>query len=392
MKVAVVTAFPRNPDSPRGGVEAVSVNLVRGLSAYPGVEIHVVTMDRISAPAVSTWSGATIHRIPRAGLSTLTEALGSGRRAITRYVLGLSPDLVHAHDTYGLMLTGLPIPKVLTIHGFIYRDTLISRTRFAWMRSQVWRWFETRAWADQQHIISISPYVRERLSGRITGTIHDIDNPISETFFDVARRERKGILFSAAVISPRKNTLALIEAFGLIAQKHPEATLRLAGPVVDEAYGQAVKKRIRELQLETRVELLGSIPSEQVRAELAASSGFVLVSLEENSPMGIEEAMAVGVPVVTSNRCGMPYMVSHGETGFLVEPSDWRGIAARLDQLLCDDGLRARMGRQARIAAEQRFHPGVVARRTYELYREMLGEAPAVAGPVSISEEQRCRT
>jgi glycosyltransferase involved in cell wall biosynthesis len=86
--------------------------------------------------------------------------------------------------------------------------------------------------------------------------------------------------------------------------------------------------------------------------------------------MGIEEAMAVGVPVVASNRCGMPYMVRHGETGYLVDPLDPEAIAGRLGQLLVDAGLRERMGEASRLLARERYHPAAVAARTRQVYFE----------------------
>jgi glycosyltransferase involved in cell wall biosynthesis len=86
--------------------------------------------------------------------------------------------------------------------------------------------------------------------------------------------------------------------------------------------------------------------------------------------MGIAEAMAAGVPVVASDRCGMPYMVRHGETGFLVDPLDVEELASRLAALLSDAGRRRRMGEHAHALARERFHPGVVARRTLEVYRD----------------------
>ena len=109
---------------------------------------------------------------------------------------------------------------------------------------------------------------------------------------------------------------------------------------------------------------------ERIREELSQASVFALVSLEENSPMGIEEAMAAGVPVVTSNRCGMPYMVRHGESGFLVDPNDPVDIAYRLESILGDDVLREAMGKRSKTIAEDRFHPRIVARRTREVYLE----------------------
>jgi glycosyltransferase involved in cell wall biosynthesis len=90
--------------------------------------------------------------------------------------------------------------------------------------------------------------------------------------------------------------------------------------------------------------------------------------------MGIEEAMAAGVPVVTSNRCGMPYMVRDGESGFLVDPNNLDDIAQRLRQLLANDELRRSMGAKGREIALDRFHPAKVAARTREVYLRAIND------------------
>ena len=88
--------------------------------------------------------------------------------------------------------------------------------------------------------------------------------------------------------------------------------------------------------------------------------------------MGIAEAMAGGLPILTSNRCGMPYMVRHGESGFLVDPRESADIARHLDQLLAGDTVCRRMGEQARAASERLFHPDRVAERTMAVYRRAM--------------------
>jgi glycosyltransferase involved in cell wall biosynthesis len=386
VKVAIVTHFPENPAAPRGGVEAVSVTLARALGAVDDLELHVVTTTPQSArPIVTTWDSVAVHRLPRLGRRTLSSAVGVGRRQVCGYLRALAPDVVHAHDTYGLMLKGFPLPRVFTIHGFIYGDTAVSGERLAWLRSQVWRRLETSGWADQPHIISISPYVRERLTGIARGVIHDIDNPIAESFFGIARREQRGVIFSAALICPRKNTLRLIDAFARVRAAGVDAELRLAGAVTDAEYGRRVEARIRHYGLAEHVTQLGAIPSDQIGVELSRASVFALVSLEENAPMGVAEAMAVGVPVVTSNRCGMPYMIRSGETGFLVNPLDPDDIARRLRTVLAEGALREAMGDAARAIAQQRFHPAGVARRTRDVYEEAIR---TLKGP---SEGSPCR-
>jgi glycosyltransferase involved in cell wall biosynthesis len=380
VRVAIVTAFPEDPNTPRGGVEAVSVNLVQALSRHTDLELHVVTTDRsCSSPAHRIWNGIAVHRLPWVGRSTLGGAIGPARRRVSEYIRVLAPDVVHAHDTYGLMIKGLALPRVFTVHGFIYADTLVSGERWAWLRSRIWRSVERSGWADHPHIISISPYVRERLGGVAAGEIHDIDNAIAEDFFGVPRHAKAGCIFSAGAICPRKNTLALIDALAQLAASGVEAQLRLAGDIIEPRYGRLIEQRMREHGLEHRVTLLGRITTARVVEELSAASVFALASLEENAPMSIEEAMAAGVPVVTSNRCGMPYMVEDGKSGFLVDPNDPRDIAARLRRVLEDRELRVKMGARSREIARDRFHPDAVAQATRQVYIRAIDTARAGA-------------
>jgi glycosyltransferase involved in cell wall biosynthesis len=379
-KVALVTWFPRNPDAPRGGVESVSVILARALADRADFEVHVVSVDRdVLAPVLCSWKGVIIHYLPRGEGRLLPFAVGRGRQMIHDYINRLQPDVVHAHDTFGITTRGLRLPRVFTIHGFIHEDTLYAGGLKAKARARLWKRAEVAAWAEQPHIISISPYVRERLGGIARGVIHDIENPVAEGYFNVSRAEEIGLVFSAASICHRKNTLGLVQAFSKIASRHPSARLRLAGGVTEPAYAERLGRFIQGAGLQERVELLGSISAAQVRAELSRASVFALVSFEEGAPMGIAEAMAAGVPLVASNRCGMPYMVQDRQTGFLVEPGESGEIADCLSHLLTDDSLRLQMGASARDAAARKFHPDRVVQRTVEVYETAIAGCRKIA-------------
>jgi len=374
MRVVLVTHFPSQPESPQGGVEAVSVVLANALAALPDMEIHVVSLDTtIKNSVISTLkSGVIVHRVPAPKGSMLLNSIWVWKKIIWRYLDGLSPDIVHAHDTYGIMVKGLDCPRIVTIHGFIHTDILVSGKRLAWLKSRIWRVVEMSSWADHPHIISINPYVRERLAPFVSGDIHDIENPIDECFFNSTAEEIKGIIFSSAVISPRKNTLALINAFDLLLEEFPDVELRLAGPVTDREYGCRVIDRIQQGRLAGKVSLLGQIDRPQILQELARASIFALVSLEESAPLGIAEAMAVGVPVVTSDRCGMPYMLDHGKNGCLVDPLSPEDICSRLKALLTNEDLRAEMGYNGMKSALNNFNPGVVAEKTKQVYQAVI--------------------
>jgi glycosyltransferase involved in cell wall biosynthesis len=172
-----------------------------------------------------------------------------------------------------------------------------------------------------------------------------------------------------------------VEALAQVRAAGIDAELRLAGSVGHAGYAQQLEALIGARGLHAHVTLLGRLGVEQVQRELAAASVFALVSLEENSPMGIEEAMAAGVPIVTSNRCGMPYMVHDGETGFLVDPHDSDDIARRIGLLLADADLRRVMGARARQVALDRFHPARIAQKTVDVYRRAIRDHERRANP-----------
>jgi glycosyltransferase involved in cell wall biosynthesis len=371
LKIVLATSYPADPQQPRGGVEAVSVVLAKALAAIADLDVHVVTADAACrGVTTSVVGGATVHRLPWLARRILLGARGRDGQRVRRYITEqLKPDVIHAHDVYGVMLRGLDTPRILTIHGFIHADTLVAGQRWRRIRARLWQSVEHATWADFPRIVSISPYVRERLAGIARGVIHDIDNPIAEHFFDTSRVDEGARIFCAAAVCNRKNTLGLIEAFALLRSRGVDATLRIAGPHPEPAYAELVRARIRQLELSSQVTMLPSLSAADVALELAAASVAALVSLEENAPLMIAEAMAIGVPVVTSNRCGMPYMVSDGETGFLVNPFDPVDIADRLETLMRDSALRRAFGARAREIARERFHPAVVARRTRDIYQ-----------------------
>ena len=378
MRVAMAIAFPDDPLRPSGGVEAVGVSLIAGLAALRGLDVHVVTTDRnCRATSVSQWRGATVHRLAWAGGKVLTHALGPGRRQVQGYIRRLAPDVTHAHDVFGLMVQSMPGPRVFTPHGVIHIDTRLRGGPMAYLRSLAWQWAETAAWADQRHIVAISPHVRDDFRRRVHADIHVIDNPVAAEFFDIQRNEQPGDIFSAATLSQAKNTLGLLEAFALLVADGYDAHLRLAGGYLRADYHVAVCDFIRTRGLEQRVTLLGSIPAARVREELSRASVFALASLQESAPMCVAEAMAAGLPVVAPNIAGLPHMICDTVSGYLVNPRDKHDIARRLGEVIGDADRRQKMGQAGRDIARQRFDPARVAARTRDVYQQALADYAA---------------
>jgi UDP-glucose:(heptosyl)LPS alpha-1,3-glucosyltransferase len=123
----------------------------------------------------------------------------------------------------------------------------------------------------------------------------------------------------------------------------------------------------RSLGVESRVRFVGSVSD--VRPYHAASDSFVLATLYDPFPNAAIEAMASGLPVVTTPKCGAAEMVLDGETGFVRDALDVEGIAAAMEKL--DPATASRMGARAREAVSS-LTPQSMAQQYLALYRRLL--------------------
>ena len=219
----------------------------------------------------------------------------------------------------------------------------------------------------------IGDYVERVLPDMKARKVWRIDNPIADSFFEVARAPEAGRIFCCGRIMPRKNIIGLLDAFSAVARLAPESRLRIAGSA-EPGYLLACKRRIESLGLESRVHFLGNLSVKDVQAELSKASCFVLPSFQETAPLSIAEAMAAGVPVVASDVGGIPGMVEHGRTGLLVDPHDVTAIGDAISRIISDVPLARSMGLLAADAVRKRFMASVVAEKTVQVYREILGQ------------------
>lgn len=374
MKIVIQSRFPDDVDSPRGGVETATLGLVRGLLSINAGDIHLVTMEReIKQPKIESIMGITVHRLPRSRCPLFLDLIsGPGRRMLESYIRSLNPDIVHFHETYGLSCEIPEIPKVMTIHGFDSLNVVTEEKAFWRLRSAIWQRLEKHYIKNLKHIISITQYVRDEIEQLTDAEIYDIDNAIAARYFDLEHNAQAGKIFFAGWLNPRKNALGLIKAFIKVINNGSDAELRLAGEPKVARYVEKIKSLISDNNLQDKVKLLGRISQTQVQKELSEASVFVLPSYQENAPMAIAEAMAVGVPVISSNVCGMPYMLDDNRTGFLVDPDDSDALAEKIINLLEDKDLSTDISKNGREEAFKRYHPDSVANKTIAVYQKLI--------------------
>jgi glycosyltransferase involved in cell wall biosynthesis len=129
---------------------------------------------------------------------------------------------------------------------------------------------------------------------------------------------------------------------------------------------------IEDLNLKPEVELLGSLPSAEVLQRLRSADLFVLSSHAEGISNATLEAMASGLPVVTTNAGGMPEAVRDGIDGYVVPVRDINAMADRLKKLLTDSAQRERMGLSARSRAEAEFSLSRQAEVFEQMYQTVI--------------------
>jgi glycosyltransferase involved in cell wall biosynthesis len=161
---------------------------------------------------------------------------------------------------------------------------------------------------------------------------------------------RTHVIGTIARLSPEKNMEVLLQAARLVIEKEPEVVFMIAGDGPERAKYENLAE---ELGLGTHVRFLGM--RRDVPALLSTFDIAVLSSREEVFPMFLLEAMASGLPVVSTRVGSIEEIVEHGKTGFLVEKGDHADLASRILALLENPELAREMGERGRMRVERQF-------------------------------------
>ena len=183
--------------------------------------------------------------------------------------------------------------------------------------------------------------------------------------------EKEKIIISMGRLDPFKQNALLVEAFAHLASGFPEWKLEIWG---DGPEKQRLEKQVHAYGLKDRVRLPGTTEHPEIHYKKAQI--FCIPSQFEGFGLSTTEAMTMRLPVVGFAECsGTNQIVKHGRTGLLAEHMASRSLAECLRQLMSDENLRAAMGKQGQIEAQQ-FTPS----RVYDAWEELLKETAACEG------------
>lgn len=187
-------------------------------------------------------------------------------------------------------------------------------------------------------------------------------------------------------VDRRKGALDLLDAFAILLRDGRNLRLVVSGIGPDS---EAVAARVGELGLADHVELPGYAAYDDAPGAYRRADIFLSPTYAEGFSNTILEAMACGLPIVSTRAVGVVDCLRDGENGLLVEPGDAPATAAATARLLDDAALRARLATRAREEVRELYAWPVIAGRIEAVYRELLGRAPdnrwVVDGPPDLS-------
>ena len=317
--------------------------------------------ERFEVLHLDTSDRRDVANIGRLDLGNVQLALVHGTRFM-RLLARSQMDVVYAplsQNTLGFLRDALflvpalaaGVPVVLHLHGGRYGEFVRSAPVPV-------RGLARSIFKRASRVIVLGETLRGMLRGLVAdGQISVVPNGVADAA--VAPRESAGgarmrIIFVGNLI-PSKGYTELLDAVQTLLDEGMDVDVTFAGGVADAAVHGKALAGVR--YGEDRVRFAGSVDA-HVRAELLAASDVLVLPSHygnEAHPLVLLEAMAAGLPVVSTRHAAIPEIVVDGATGLLIEPRDTAGLAAALRRLAQRPDERLAMGRAARRRYEERF-------------------------------------
>ena len=233
----------------------------------------------------------------------------------------------------------LNIPLVVHFHGSdISVNSVIEKNQ---------QYFSL--WKNASHIIVVSHVMRRKvieLGCPIDKVVYSPCGPMEE-FYKIDPYYEGKVLVSIGRFVNKKAPQNTIFAFSKVLKDHPDAILKIAG---DGPLLEVCRSLIQYLSLHNSVHLLGVLNRSEIIELLSSARAFVLHSVTANNgdmegtPVSIMEAAASSLPIISTKHGGIPDVIDHALSGYLVEEHDISNMAKHIHHVLSDSNLARSMG------------------------------------------------
>ena len=363
------------PPGRHGGVGSFTQTLSRALSAR-GHQVSVVGIYPPERQGEEDDQGVRVLRLAHASLP------GSGflvnglklRQTLARLQREAPIDILEGPENgLALIPADFPASKIIRMNGGhrFFAKTLGNPT-------SPWRgWLEQRAFARADQLCEVSKYVAETTRELLHLGQRDIEilpNPVDIELFRPRPgiAEERGLILFVGTVCEKKGVRQLVQAMPRIVALAPEAKLWIAGrDWHDPQTGASFIEQLRGLippDLTERIIFKGPVEHALLPELIAQASVCVYPSHMEALPLAWLEGLAMGKAVVASETGPGAEVVEDGDSGLLCNPYEPDSIADKIIELLKNDDLRRRLGKQARLRAVNHFSIDKLVGRNEEFY------------------------
>ena len=347
-----------------GGQAVQAVRLIEGLRGEPSLAVEFLPVNPRLPGALRGLQSIKYVRTVTTSLAYWASLLRAVRRA----------DVVHAFSASYFSFLLAPVPALAAAK--VYGKKAVLNYHSGEAEDHLRRWPLTAAPLARRFDLIAVP------SGYLVEVFARFGLPARAVFnhVDAARfrfRERaplRPVFLSNRNLEPHYNVGCALRAFAAVQRRHADARLTVAG---DGSQRAELERLARELDLRN-VEFVGLVAPERMPELYDAADIFLNASDVDNMPLSIIEAFAAGLPVVTTDAGGIPYVVSDGETGLLAPRGAADALASCALRLLGEADLARRVAAQARAECAK-YSWESVRGEWVKLYAELAGE-PAGSG------------
>lgn len=371
-----------------GGLERYVDEVARGLHRQHDWRVVVLTTSESDKDEQEVHHGCTVYRLRVGHKISNTPFSFHWLRAVRRVLREVQPDIVNVHTPVpglgDLVAWLLPrhIPLVVTYHADSMRKGSLLPDIVVWLYEHgPLRHLLRKA----EQVVCASDFVRFDFLPRYLHKSSTICPAVAMEVFApgmYAKDEHPTVLFVASIGKGEqyKGLDVLLRSLSILKKRVSNIQLRIVG---SGNMCDAYKTLARELGVREHVVFTGALYGKELVAEYQRAHLFVLPTKKESFGMVIAEAMACGLPVVSTRVGGVQGLVEDGVTGFLVEPDDTQALAEKMHELLAHPKQAQAFGYAGRTKMERDFRwaDRIVA---YDaVFKQALNPKPHIAHIVS---------
>jgi glycogen(starch) synthase len=295
---------------------------------------------------------------------------------LTRLIDELQPDVIHAHSIYVVFnrvitqlkaSSNLSIPVVVTVHG-LPKPLILPDGK------ETTDYNEFVSFFNFDLVIAVSENVVEALRQHLDSDFHEKVRTLYSgidlsVFKPLPHLEKQWDLAFMGRLEAMKSVDLFPEMLSILKPKFPDLKMMITG---EGSLKERLFKEFEEQGVASMIDYQGVVETDDVPVLINKSRIFLYPSRREPFGLSIIEAMACGVPVVTTDVFGPREIVTHNYNGFAVPPDDAETLAAAVETLLTDVELRTRISQNALKSVQDRYDIRQHAKQLVAIYEEMI--------------------